>query len=140
MLVSVALGVALTVLLVGFALITPVALRSVVSAVFSPFLLLGLAIALLVIASVRRVVLGAARKQRVRASLVLVTYVLAALPLGVAAVSLGLVVTLALVFHWQSRFDLVQSLLLLLVGFAMFSVTAKTVLNVQLLVRHWFGR
>lgn len=138
--VNVALGAALTALLVGVALVTPTALRSVLDALFSPFLLIGLATALLVVSGVRRVVLGPARKQELRPGALLVTYALAALPLGVAALSLGALVTLALVFQWQPRFDFVRSFLFLLVGFVVFSMTVKTVLNAQMLMRHWFGR
>jgi hypothetical protein len=138
--VSFATGAALTALLVSFALIAPTALRNVVGALFSPFLLIGLAAALLVASGVRRVVLGPARKQKLALSAFLVTYLLAGLPLGVAALSLGALVTLSLVFQWQPRFDLVQSFLLLLVGYVVSSMTVRTILNAQILMRHWLGR
>ena len=141
MLMNVAIGATLTAVLVGVALITPTALHSAVDAFLSPpFLLIGLATALLVVAGIRRVVLGPARKQEVHPGALVVTYFLAILPLGVAALSLGALATLALVFQWEPRFDLVQSFLLLLVGFLVFSMTVKTVLNAQMLMRHWFGR
>ena len=136
---NVAIGMALTAFLVGFALMAPTALRSVVDVLLSPYLLIGLATPLLVISGIRRMVLGAARKQEVPPGALVVTYILAALPLGVAALSLGALVTLALVFHWEPRFDFVQSFLFLLVGFVVFSMTVKTVLNAQMLMRHWRG-
>jgi hypothetical protein len=137
---NVAIGAVLTILLVGVALIAPTALSSVVGAFSSPFLLIGLVMALLVVSGVRRAVLGPARKQQVRANALLVTYVLSALPLGVAVLLLGALVTVALVFQWQPRFALVQSLVLLVVGFVVFSMSVKTILNAQMLMRHWSGR
>ena len=136
--VNIATGTGLTAFLVAVALVAPSALRGLVDALFSPLPLLGLVLLALVVGGVRRIVLGPARKQEIPASAVVIAYVLAALPLGVAALTLGAVVTLALVFQWQSRFDLVQSLLLLLVGFAVFSLIVKIGINAQMLVRHWF--
>lgn len=137
---NVVIGIALTALLVGVALIAPTALHRLVDALLTPFLLIGLATAVLIVSGIRRVVLGPARKREFRPGALGVTYILAALPLGVAAMSLGALVTLALVFHWPPRFDFVQSFLLLLVGFVVFSMTVKTVLNAQILMRHWRGR
>jgi hypothetical protein len=140
MCMNVAIGMALTALLVSVALIAPSALRSVVDGLLSPFLLIGMATALFVVNGIRRVVLGPARKQELRPVRLVVTYTLAALPLGVAALSLGALVTFALVFHGHPRVDFVQSFLLLLIGFVMFSMTVKTGLNAQMLMRRWRGR
>jgi hypothetical protein len=136
--VILAAGAGLTALLVGAALLAPSALRSVMEA-FDPFPLLGLAAALFVVGGVRRLVLGPAREQEAPPGPVLVTYLLATLSSLVAVLSLSLLVTLALIFQWQPRFSLVQSLVLLLLGFAVFSMTMKTLLNGQMLARHWLG-
>ena len=73
-------------------------------------------------------------------SALLVTLILTAVPLGFAVLSLGTLAALALVFQWQPGSGLFQSLVLLLVGSAVFIMAVKTVLNAQLLMRHWFGR
>lgn len=139
MLMNLAIGAALTVLLVGLAFLAPAALGSAVDALLSRFLLIALAVALLVV-GVRRVILGPARKQEIRSDAIILTYILSARPVGLAVLTMAALVTLALIFHWQHRFELVQSLLLLLMGFAVFSMIVKTVLNAQMLMRHWFGR
>ncbi len=139
-LMSVVIGAALTALLVGVALIVPTALHRALDAFVAPLLLLGLVGALLVVSGVRRVMLGPARKVKVPPGALIVTYGLVALPSLVATLSLGALVTLAFVFQWQTRFALVQSLVVLVVGFFVFSTAIKTVLNAQMLMRHWFGR
>jgi hypothetical protein len=94
----------------------------------------------LVVIGLRRLVLGPARKQNIPPSRWLVSYLLAALPISFAAICLIIVVALAWVFHWQARVPLTQALVLLLLLFFVVSVTVKTALNAQLLMRHWFGR
>ena len=136
--VNLATGAGLTVVLVLGALAAPGALRGMVDALSSLWLLVGLVVLALMVGGVRRIILGPARKQVVPVSALVATYVLAALPLGIAALALGAVVTLALVFEWQARFDLVQSFLLLLFGFVVFSIAVKIVVNAQMLARHWF--
>src|SRR4051812_47010353 len=96
--VNVATGAGLTVVLVLAALAAPSALRGLVDALSSLWLLIGLVVSALMVGGVRRIVLGPARKQVVPVSALVVTYVLTALPLGIAALALGAVVTLALVF------------------------------------------
>ena len=136
--VSVVTGAVLAAFLIVAALAAPNTLRGFVKTLSSPLLLVGLVLVALLVGGVRRIVLGPARKQSVPANALVVTYVLAALPLGVAALALGAAVTLALVLEWQARFDLVQSFLLLLFGFVVFSTTVKIVINGQMLSRHWF--
>lgn len=133
-----AVGAALTVVLVLAAVTAPSALRGLVDAIFPPWLLIGLVIFALVIGSVRCIVLGPARKQVVPVSPLVATYVLAALPLGIAMLALGAVVTVALIFQWHAGSDLVQSFLLLLFSSVTFSIAVKIVVNAQMLARHWF--
>lgn len=59
---------------------------------------------------------------------------------GPATISLVVAIaTLALVFQWQRRFALVQSLLSLPVGLVVVSMSVKTVLNAQMLMCHGSG-
>ncbi len=138
--VSVVTGAVLAVFLILAALVAPSALRGFVSALSSLWLLVGLVLVALLVGGVRRITLGPARKQSVPASPLVAAYIFAALPVGVAALALGAAVTLAIVFEWQARFDLVQSFLSLLFGFVVFSTTVKIVVNAQMLARHWFRR
>ncbi len=136
--VNVAIGAGLTVVLVLGALAAPSTLRGFVDALSSLWLLVGLVVLALMVGGMRRIILGPARKQVVPVNALVATYVLAALPLGIAALALGAVIALALVFQWQARFDLVESFLLLLFGFVVFSMAVKIVVNAQMLARHWF--
>ena len=135
--VNVAMGAGLTVVLVFAAFAAPTVLRGLVDTLSSLWLLLGLVVPALIIGGVRRLVIGPASKQIVPGTGLVAAYVLAALPLGIAALALGAVVTTALVFQWEARFDLVQSFLLLLFGFVVFSITVKIVVNAKMLARHW---
>ena len=138
--INVAIAAALTALVVAVAVLTPTFLRLSLGALFSPFLLFGLVSALVLVGGIRRIVLGPARNQEMRAGVLLAVYVLAAVPLAMVALLLGALATVALVSGWQPGFNVVQSFLLLLAGWTVFVLTVKTFLNAQMLMRHWLGR
>jgi cytochrome bd-type quinol oxidase subunit 2 len=110
-----------------------------VSSFFSTFIPAGLVALLVLLAVVRRLTMGPARKQTLRTIPWLVGYVLAALPTVIAAVSLLALAIISWAFDWQSRTAFAQALIVLTLCFFLLSTSVKIALNAQLLITHWRG-
>ena len=109
-------------------------LTAFLSSLVLPILVVGV----LLIAGLRRIVLGPARKQTViPLKWWVLAYALTRLPLFGAFVLLALAAALAWALGWPQRASLAQALVFLVAVSVTFSLVVKTIGNGYLLIRHW---
>lgn len=134
--VSIASGIVLGALIAIVAAVEPRVPQAIADVIFVPTILVAVAIAVPVIGLRMLLVRGKANED-VPLTRLLITFVLSALPIGLATLLLGALTALAFILDLETGPALAVSIVALLGIWVLFSLTVKIVVNLQLLLRHW---